>query len=102
MSFARNVHFTVKNGKVDEFKRLMNTEVLPLLKKEEGFRQELTVLGSQTGMSISMWDDRGCAETYNSKTYPEVLKKLHPVLEGTPRVETYDTIITTIPNPVHA
>jgi quinol monooxygenase YgiN len=101
MSFARNVHFTLKNGKVDEFKRLMNSEILPLMKKEKGFRQNLTVLGTNNGMSISMWDDRGCADMYNTKTYPEVLKKLHPVLEGTPHVETYDTIVTTIPNPVH-
>ena len=102
MHFVRNVHFTVKNGKVDEFKRLMNTEILPLLKKEKGFRQELTVLSSNSGMSISMWDDRGSAETYNTKSYPEVLKKLHPVLEGTPRVETYDNIVTDIPHLVHA
>ena len=94
MSFARNVHFSVKTGKVDEFKRLMNTEVLPLLKKENGFRQDLTVMNSDTGMSTSVWDDRASAETYDTKTYPEVLKKLNPVLEGTPRVETYDTILT--------
>ncbi|HEX5043689.1 MAG TPA: hypothetical protein VFV75_12335 [Candidatus Polarisedimenticolaceae bacterium] len=102
MSFARNVHFTVKNGKVDEFQRLMNVEILPLVKKEKGFRQDLTLLGGNTGMSVSLWDDRACAETYNAKTYPEVLKKLTPVLEGTPRVDTYDTIFTTIPDVVHA
>jgi len=96
MSFARNVNFTVKSGKVDEFNRLMNTEILPLLKKEKGFRQDLTVLGSHNGMSISVWDDRACAETYNTKTYPEVLKKLNAVLEGTPRVDTYDTILTMV------
>ena len=96
MTYARNVHFTVRNGKVDEFNRLMNTEILPLLKNEKGFRQDLTLLGSNTGMSISVWDDRACAETYNTKTYPEVLKKLNPVLEGTPRVDTYDTIFTMI------
>ena len=45
MSFARNVHFTVKAGKVDEFQRLVNTEILPLVKKEKGFRQDLTLLG---------------------------------------------------------
>ena len=102
MNFVRNVHFTVKNGKGDEFKRLMNTEIVPLLKKEKGFRQELTVLSSNTGMSMSIWDDRGSAEMYNTKTYPEVLKKLHPVLEGTPRIETYDTIVTDTPHLVHA
>ena len=59
-------------------------------------RQDLTVLGSNTGMSISMWDDRSSAETYNTKTYPEVLNKLNSVLEGTPRVETYDTAFSMV------
>jgi quinol monooxygenase YgiN len=102
MSFARSVHFTVKNGKVDEFNRVMSKEILPLLKKEKGFRHMITVVGSNVAMSISTWDDRSCAEMYNSKTYPEVLKKLHPVLEGTPRVETYDSVVATFPDPVHA
>jgi len=96
MKFARNVQFTVKNGQVAEFNRLLDKEVLPLLKNEKGFCQDVTVVGKNTGMSISVWDDRACAEQYNTKTYPEVLKKLSPVLEGTPRVETYDTIHTLI------
>ena len=103
MNFARNVHFTVKNNKVDEFNRLMNGEVLPLLKAQKGFCQEVTLLGkNNTGMSVSVWDDRACAETYNTKTYPEVLKKLNPVLDGTPRVETYETVHTVMPKVVHA
>ena len=96
MRYARNVQFTVKNGKVDEFNRLMNTEVLPLLKNEKGFCEDLTLLRGNTGISTSVWDDRACAETYNTKTYPEVLKKLNLVLEGTPRVDTYDTVLTVV------
>jgi len=92
MHYARNVNFTVKTGKIDEFNRLMTTEILPLMKGQKGFCQDLTVLRSNTGMSLSVWDDRASAETYNTKTYPEVLKKLSPVLDGTPRVEAYDTI----------
>ena len=92
MSFARNVNFTVKSGKVDEFNRLMHTEVLPLLNNQKGFRQDMTLLGGNNGMSISVWDDRACAEMYNTKTYPEVLKRLQSVLEGTPRVETCDSM----------
>ena len=97
MSFARNVQFTVKNGKVGEFNRLMNAEILPLLKDEKGFRQDLTLLGGNSCMSVSVWDDRASAEIYNTKTYPEVLKRLNPVLEGTPRIDTYDTILSTVP-----
>ena len=96
MRYARNVQFTVKNGKVDEFTRLMNAEVLPLLKNEKGFCEDLTLLRGNTGISTSVWDDRASAETYNTKTYPEVLKKLNLVLEGTPRVDTYDTVLTVV------
>jgi len=102
MSFARNVQFTVRNGKIDEFNRLMNTEVVPILKTEKGFREDLTLLRGTTCMSVSVWDDRACAETYNTKTYPEVLKRLNPVLEGTPRVDIYETVLSTMPNVVHA
>ena len=102
MSAARNVKFTVKSGKVDEFNRLMHTEVLPLMKKEKGFRHNITALDETTGMSISVWDDRACLDNYNTKVYPEVLKKLETVLEGTPRVENYEKVFSTIPEPVHA
>ena len=53
----------------------------------------LKILGSNTGMSISVWDDRASADTCSTKADPEVLKKLDPVLEGTPRVDTYETIL---------
>lgn len=96
MSYARNVHFTVKNGQLDAFKRLMNTEILPLLKNEKGFHEDLTLLNGYTGMSTSVWDDRATAETYNTKTYPEVVKKLNPVLDGTPRVENFDTVLSIV------
>ena len=96
MSFARNVHFTVKKGKVDEFQRLMHHEVLPLLNDQRGFLQDITLLGGNSGMSISVWDDRVSAETYDKATYPQVLEKLGAVLDGTPRVDTYDTMFTLI------
>ena len=102
MSYGRNVQFTVKNGKVDEFKRLMNTDVLPLMKKEKGFRQIITVVDKNAGLSLSVWDDRASAETYNTKTFPEVLKKLSAVLEGTPTVHMYETVFTLTPDVIHA
>jgi hypothetical protein len=51
------------------------------------------VLHSNTGKSITVWDDRASAETCNTKTYPVVLKKLNAVLVGTPRFETYESIL---------
>jgi quinol monooxygenase YgiN len=102
MSFARKVRFTVKNGQAAEFNRLMVAEVLPLMKQAKGFHQNLTVLANDKGTSLSVWADRASAETYNTNTYPEILKKLGTVLEGTPRVDTYETILTAVAEPVSA
>ena len=75
MGLARSVQLVVKNGKVDEFKRSMNNEILPLMKKEKGFRQMLAALGRPSGSSISMWDDTPDAEAFDAKAYPEILKR---------------------------
>jgi len=90
MRFARNVHFQVKSGKTDEFQRLLTSDVLPLLKQQKGFKEEMTLVSGQHTLAISVWDDKTSAETYNTSTYPAILAKLNPMLDGTPRVETFD------------
>jgi hypothetical protein len=37
---------------------------------------------------------RKSADTYQTATYPQVLAKLSNVIEGTPKVETYETAST--------
>ena len=92
MRFARNVQFQIKNGKEQEFAGLFEKEVLPLLRKQEGFQQEVTLVNPKGAYAISLWDNRKSAEAYQSATYPQVLAKLTPVLEGTPTLETYETV----------
>jgi quinol monooxygenase YgiN len=91
MRFARNVRFQIKNGKEQEFNRLFEKEVLPILRKQNGFQEEVTLFNPAGAVGISLWDDRKSAETYQTETYPQVLAKLTPVIEGTPKVETYET-----------
>ena len=91
MRFARNVEFRIKNGKEQEFNGLFEKEVLPMLRKQAGFQEEVTLLNPKgTFHAISIWDDRKSAEAYQTGTYPQVLAKLTPVIEGTPTVETYE------------
>lgn len=94
--FARNVHFQIKDGKDQEVVRLLNSELLPLLKKQDGFRDELMMLDGRRALAISLWDDRKKAELYGTTVYPEMLKKLTPFLDGTPKVETFDVPVTTV------
>ena len=98
MRFARNVHYQVKQGKTDEFQQLLNNDVLPLLKQQKGFKQELTLVSGQQTLGISVWEDKPSAESYNTNTYPAILTKLSPMLDGTPRIETFDVHTpTTVP-----
>jgi len=94
--FARNVQFQIKDGKTPDFLKILNTDVLPMLKKQDGFRDELMLLSGSRGMGISLWDERKHAEQYGTSVYPEVMKKLTPVLEGTPKVEMYEVGATTL------
>lgn len=96
MKFARNVHFQIKNGKEKEFVSVFENEVLPILRKQSGFQEELTLVNKDRAVGISVWDDRKSAETYNTSTYPRILEKLNPVIEGTPKVETYDVAASTL------
>ncbi len=91
MRFARNVQFRIKTGKEQEFNGLFEKEVLPMLRKQDGFQEELTMVSPTGAHAISLWNDRKSAENYKTSTYPQVLAKLTTVIEGTPTVETYET-----------
>lgn len=96
MQFARTVHFRIKDGKKDDFNRLFEDEVLPMLRNQDGFREELTLINPERCLGISVWNDENSAKRYHESTYPQVLEKLNPVIEGTPKVETYDVALTTV------
>jgi len=91
MRFAREVQFQVKAGKEQEFNTLFEKEVLPLLRKQNGFQSELTLVDTRGSQAISLWDDRKSADAYQTSAYPGVLAKLTDVIEGTPTVKTYET-----------
>ena len=96
MQFARNVHFKIKNGKEKEFTTLFEKEVIPMLRKQSGFQNELTLVNPDGALGISVWENRKSAEAYQASTYPQILAKLNPVIVGTPTVKTYDVTATTL------
>jgi heme-degrading monooxygenase HmoA len=96
MQFARNVHFKIKNGKEKEFTSLFENEIIPMLRKQNGFQNELTFVNPDEAVGVSLWDNRKSAEAYQASTYPQILAKLNPVIVGTPTVKTYDVTATTL------
>lgn len=102
MRFARNVQFQIKNGKEQEFTTLFENDVLPTLRKQPGFEQELTLVNKEGAIGISIWNDRKSAETYQTATYPTILAKLNHLIERTPKVDMYEVTTTTHPAVVTA
>jgi hypothetical protein len=99
--FARNVSLRLKPNTLSEFTRIFEKEVIPMLRKQSGFRDEIAfaVPGGLDVVAISLWDTKDYAEAYNTSGYPEVLKILDKVLDGTPRVQVSDVISSTIHKP---
>jgi hypothetical protein len=90
--FARRVSFHLKPGRAGEFSRLLNQDVIPVLRKQKGFQDEIALVspGGADAVGISVWDLKEDAETYARGAYPGVLKALEHVVEGTPQVQTYE------------
>jgi hypothetical protein len=90
--FARNVSIHLKPNSIPEFTKVLENEVIPLLRKQKGFQDEITfvVPGGLEAVGISLWDQKENAEAYSGGAYPEVLKALAKVTDGTPRVQTYE------------
>ncbi len=88
--FARKVSMHLKPNSVAEFTQRVEKDVLPLLRKQKGFQDEITCVTPGEAFGISLWENKENAETYNRGTYAEVKKFLAGVIEGTPQVETYE------------
>ena len=99
--FARNVALHLKPNTLSEFTRIFDKEVLPMLQKQSGFRDEIlfAVPGGLDVVAISLWDTKEHAEAYKTAGYPEVLKILDKVLDGTPKVQVSDVISSTVHKP---
>jgi hypothetical protein len=93
--FARNAHFRVKSiNMAAEFSRTFENDILPLLRKQEGFKGEITLSnpGSLERIAISLWENKNQAEAYNANVYPQVLKILGKVIDGTPKIRIFEAV----------
>ncbi len=96
--FARHVSMILKPNSVAEFTRTIENEIIPLLRKQKGFKDEITlvVAGGKKAVGITLWDQKENAEVYNRTTYPQVQELLlAKVVEGTPKVKTYEVANST-------
>ncbi|MCU1298807.1 MAG: hypothetical protein JWO91_3085 [Acidobacteriaceae bacterium] len=95
--FARNVSIHLKSNMLSDYTQAFEKDVLPLLRKQKGFKDEITFAdnGGVDVTAISLWENKTDAETYNTNVYPQVLKTMARFVEGTPKVQTSDIVNST-------
>jgi len=90
--YARNVTLKLKANSAAEFTKTLENDVLPVMRKQHGFKDEITFVAPNgtEALAISLWEKKENADAYDRDTYPAVLTSLQMVVEGTPKVETYE------------
>jgi hypothetical protein len=97
--FSRHVTMQIKKNWVSEFPQMFEKEILPLLRRQKGFLDELILLAPDKteAVAISLWENKQFAEIYNREFYPEVVKILNKYIEGFPVVKTFEVEYATLP-----
>ncbi len=90
--FARRVSVVLQPNCTAQFTRTIKNEVIPLLRKQKGFRDEITCVvpdGTEAN-GITLWDHKENSAAHYRATYPQVLELLARVVEGTTEVKTLE------------
>src|ERR1044072_2649797 len=95
---GRQVTLKLKVNTVTELNRIATDEILPILRKQKGFRDETTFIAPERLEAIanSFWDTKADAEAYDHTAYAEVLKTLSNGIEGTPSVKNFEFASSTL------
>jgi len=95
--YTRQVTMKLRANAEAEFTRIIKDEIVPLLVQQRGFRDRTTsiALARSEAVDSSFWDTKEDAETYHRTVYPQVLKALSKVVEGKPKVQTFEVFDST-------
>lgn len=96
--YTRHLTMRLKRNAAPELARTVEGVVLPLLRKQKGFRDQITFVAPERleAVSVSFWDTKEDAEAYNLAAYPEALKSLSSVVEQNPKLQTFEVANSTL------
>lgn len=98
--YARQVSMQLKPDSRIDFIQTLESEIVPLLRKQKGFKDEIAFLDpeSKDVVAVSLWDSKESAEAYNRGPYAEVTKILSKLVQVTPRLRTFEVANSTFHN----
>jgi hypothetical protein len=82
---------SVKAGAVEAFTELIDSEIIPRLRRLEGFQDALTLIvpGGREAIGISLWSRRRDADSYGRGTDKQVMKRLALFLDDFGTAKTF-------------
>src|SRR5205807_10488266 len=96
--FTRAVELTSKPGKSKELAKAINERAVPILKKQQGFVDEIVLVSDAEPdhvLALSFWNKRGDAEQYHREQYPKIHETLRHLLDAEPMIH-----ISHLPRPI--
>ena len=91
--YTRFVETTSKHGKVRELCQTIDENVLPILRKQEGFVDELVMVSESEPnrvIALSFWKTKEDAERYDREQFDNVKKTIQHLFEDEPDVQTFN------------
>ncbi|MGB5623541.1 MAG: hypothetical protein WBN65_13695 [Gammaproteobacteria bacterium] len=95
--YARLVKTQMKPGKYELATRRIEEKVIPLLKKQNGFRDEVSFFDKEhdESVAISFWETEADARKYEKDVYPDLMRSLTDTFEGKPEVRHFEVANST-------
>lgn len=90
--YAQMLKGQLKPEKIDFVTQTMEKEVIPLLRKQHGFRDELSFFDRNVkeGYQISLWENKADLEKYEREVYPKVRDKISAAFVKQPVSHDYE------------
>ncbi|MGZ4811900.1 MAG: antibiotic biosynthesis monooxygenase family protein [Terriglobales bacterium] len=96
--FTRVVEIRTKTGKSRDLTNNINDKVLPILRKQPGFVDEITLVSitePDRVLALSFWQSEQDAERYNREQFHNVTDILSSLMETPPKVQTFNVDTST-------
>lgn len=97
--FTRVVELRAKPGKMQELSGAATEKVLPILRKQQGFQDEILLISntdSNRVLALSFWNSREDAERYHREQFTRITEMIRNFCDGEPMVSTYDVNTSTV------
>lgn len=96
--FARKVVASLEPNKLLEFINLVEKEILPWLREQEGFLDliVLALRGGEEVAAISFWDHEADAEMWATKGFLDAAGILSKLIHAGPYVKTFEVVSSTV------